>query len=111
MSAAILTEGTVIVCPHGIPAKVTAGGSKLKVFGTTAAVEGDSASVAGCPFTVPGPKPQPCVKAEMTRTATKVKTGGKAVLLKNEADMCKTGDEITNGPANCAVPQPKVTAT
>ncbi|MFZ7090751.1 hypothetical protein [Primorskyibacter sp. 2E233] len=111
MTTPIVTQGTVITCPHSIPATIMAGGSKLLVAGTPAAVQGDKGMVSGCPFTLPNGKPQPCVTAELTKAASKVQTGGKPVLLLNPSDMCKSGDQITNGPVIWSSPQTKVLAT
>lgn len=110
MSDLIVTLGTSISCPHAIPAVIAASGSKLLVVGTPAAMQGDTATVSGCPFTIPGPKAQPCVTAELTKTAAKVTSGGVAVLLVNPSDLCKSADQVTNGPITWAAPQSKVMA-
>lgn len=110
MSTPIVTLGTVITCPHSIPAVIAASGSNLLVDGTPAALQGDTASVAGCPFTTPGGTPQPCTTAEMTKAASKVTSGGSPVLLVNPSDLCKSGS-IPNGPVVWSSPQTKVLAT
>lgn len=109
MSTPIVTQGTVITCPHGIPATIAASGSSLLVAGTPAALMGDKGTVSGCPFTTPEPKPQPCVIAELTRAASKVTSGGTPVLLVNPSDLCKSG-QIPNGPVVWSSPQTKVLA-
>ena len=83
MTTPIVTQGTIITCPHAIPATITASGSKLLIAGTPAALMGDKGTVSGCPFTTPEPKPQPCVIAELTKAAGKVTSGGTPVLLVN----------------------------
>jgi uncharacterized Zn-binding protein involved in type VI secretion len=108
MTTPVVTQGTVITCPHSIPASIIASGSKLLIAGTPAALLGDQGTIAGCPFTV-GPKPQPCVIAELTKAAGKVTSGGTPVLLVNPADLCKSG-QIPNGPVIWSSPQTKVLA-
>ncbi len=109
MTTPIVTQGTVITCPHAIPATITASGSKLLIAGTPAALMGDKGTVSGCPFTTPEPKPQPCVIAELTKAASKVTSGGTPVLLVNPSDLCKSG-QIPNGPVVWSSPQTKVLA-
>ncbi len=110
MTAFVVTMGTQITCPHSIPATIAAGGAKLMIVGTAAAVMGDKGLVSGCPFTLPNGKPQPCATAELTKAASKVTTGGTPVLLMNPSDLCKSGDQVPNGPVIWASPQTKVMA-
>lgn len=110
MTTPILTQGTVATCPHAIPVTIAASGAKLLIAGTPAGVMGDKGSIAGCPFTTPGPKPQPCLVAEFTKTSSKVQSGGNFVLLINPSDLCKSGG-IHNGPVIWTTPQTKVLAT
>ncbi len=109
MTTPIVTQGTVMTCPHSILITLTASGSKLLIAGTPAALMGDIGTVSGCPFTTPEPKPQPCLIAELTKAASKVFSGGTAVLLVNPADVCKSGP-IPNGPVVWSSPQTKVLA-
>ena len=109
MTTPIVTQGTVATCPHSIPVTIPATGSKLLVAGTPAALMGDKGTVSGCPFTTPEPKPQPCLIAEFTKAASKVTSGGKAVLLVNPSDLCTSG-QIPNGPVIWSSPQTKVLA-
>ncbi len=110
MTTPIVTQGTVITCPHSVPATITASGAKLLIDGTPAALMGDKGMVSGCPFTLPNGKPQPCVTAELTKAATSVTSGGTPVLLLNPADLCKSGEQIPNGPVVWSSPQTKVLA-
>jgi hypothetical protein len=109
MSAPILTQGTLASCPHSAPVTIAASGVKLLISGTPAALLGDMGSIAGCPFTTPEPKPQPCVIAEFSRVASKVSSAGAPVLLVNPSDLCKAG-QIPNGPVIWTSPQTKVLA-
>lgn len=108
MSQPIVTQGTIITCPHSVPATIPASGAKLLIAGTPAALQGDKGLVSGCPFTLPGGKLQPCVTAELTGAATKVMSGGRPVLLLNPGDLCKSGDQVVNGPVIWSSPQTKV---
>jgi len=110
MTTPIVTQGTIATCPHSIPATIIATGAKVLILGTPVAVQGDKGLVAGCPFTLPGGKPQPCVTAELTMLSAKVQSGNKPVLLINPADLCKSADQVVNGPVIWSSPQTKVVA-
>ncbi|MFN9630917.1 MAG: hypothetical protein ACK59A_11920 [Cyanobacteriota bacterium] len=109
MTTSILTQATIATCPHAIPVTISASGSKLQISGSPVALQGDQGSIAGCPFTTPEPKPQPCVTAEFAKAASKVSSGGTPVLLVNPSDQCKAG-QIPNGPVVWTTPQTKVLA-
>jgi hypothetical protein len=44
--------------------------------------------VAGCPFVTPAGTPQPCVTAQWTTAAVRVKAGGQPVLLADSQATC-----------------------
>lgn len=110
MTTPIVTMATAASCPHSIPITIAATGVKVLILGSVVAVNGDKGLVAGCPFTTPDGKPQPCVKADFLRASSKVQSGGVPVLLINPSDICKSG-EIPNGPVIWTTPQTKVIAT
>jgi hypothetical protein len=110
MTTPILTQGTIATCPHAIPVTIGATGAKVLILGTPVALMGDKGTIAGCPFTIPGPSPQPCLIAEFTKPSAKVSSGGTPVLLVNPSDLCKSG-QIPNGPVIWSGPQTKVIAS
>ena len=111
MPGPIITMNTQTQCPHGIPGTMIPGATKVLVDNGLVLVAGDQGVFAGCPFTVPTGKPQPCVKALLTLTATKVLVENKPVLLVNPADMAQSADQIPNGPVIWASVQTKVIAS
>lgn len=111
MSLPIVTMTTVIQCPHGIPGTVISSSSKVMVDAAFPLVLGDKGMIAGCPFTVPSGKPQPCVTALLTKAATKVMAENKPVLLMNPADICQSAEQIPQGPVVWSSIQTKVLAT
>ena len=58
----------------------------------------DTYPVAGCAFTVPAGKPQPCVKVQWTQPAPRVKVGGQPVILQASAGLCHSAEQIPQGP-------------
>jgi len=111
MTIPIATMASVVQCPHGIKANLVTATAKVLVDSAQPLVVGDKGTVAGCPFTVPTGKPQPCVTALLTKAATKVLAEGKPVLLMNPADICQSAEQIPQGPVIWSTIQAKVLAT
>ena len=107
----IHTLGTQANCPHGGKATFAATGAKVLIDGSPAMVQADMATVAGCAFTLPNGKPQPCVQVKLLQAATKVTVGGKPAILVGPGDMAQSAEQIPQGPTVVAKVQSKVTAT
>jgi uncharacterized Zn-binding protein involved in type VI secretion len=107
----IHTLATQANCPHGAKATFIATSSKVLIEGAPAMLEGDQAMIAGCPFTVPTGKPQPCIKAKLEMKAQKVRIEGKGVILQGPADLCESAEQIPQGPVTYATVQTKVLVT
>lgn len=110
MSAAILDAGCTITCPHGARATVATTNTRVKVGGAFALLVTDVTTVAGCPFTLPGPKPSPCVTVQWTGPAQRVKVNGTTVLLQSSVGLCKSPEGVPQGTAMVSGAQTKVFA-
>jgi hypothetical protein len=82
----------------------------LKVDGAAALLESDIHTVAGCIFTVPPGKPQPCVRIEWQAGATTCKVDGTAVLVKTSVGKCISAEGATQGVAIILMTQMKAKA-
>jgi hypothetical protein len=111
MTVPIVTLATKIQCPHCIPGTLITTTAKVVIDNAPPLVAGDKGTVTGCPFTVPGPKPQPCVTALLTKVAAKVLAENKPVLLMNPTDVCQSAEQIPQGPVVWSTIQSKVLAT
>lgn len=111
MPGYLLHVGITALCPHGGQVSVTSTNTKVKVGGQAVAVMGDTFQVAGCAFTLPNGKPQPCMKVQWLVTAMRVKVGGKAVILQSSTGLCQSAEQIPQGPPNVTVTQTKVKGT
>ena len=111
MPGYILTTASIITCTHGGMVSLTTSNSKVKVDGMPALLESDIHTVAGCVFTIPGPKPQPCVRVEWMAGATMCKGDGTAVLTQSSVGKCISADGITQGLAIVLQTQMKAKAT
>ncbi len=109
MGVAILDMGCTIQCPHGGKASVVTTNTTVKVGGNFAILATDVTTVAGCPFTLPGPKPSPCVTVQWSGPAQMVKVNGTPVLLQTSVGLCKSPEGAPQGPAMVSGVQTKVT--
>jgi hypothetical protein len=99
MAAPILQLGCTIRCPHGGTASVNNTNTRVKVDGKYALLSTDAYTVAGCPFTLPGPKPSPCVTIQWQSEANRVKAVGQPVLLQSSTGLCKSAEQVGQGQA------------
>jgi uncharacterized Zn-binding protein involved in type VI secretion len=102
--------GLTAMCPHGGQVSVVSTNTRVKVMGQPVAVIGDTYTIAGCPFQIPGtpPKPQPCIKVQWIVPAMRVKVMGKQVLLKASTGLCLSAEQIPQGPPNVIMTQMRV---
>ena len=111
MADYLLDVGATAMCPHSGQVSISSSNTKVKAGGQAVTVLDDTFTISGCPFTIPGPKPQPCVKVQWLVPATRVKVGGKAVLLKTSTGLCLSAEQIPGGPPNVSATQTKVKGT
>lgn len=111
MPLPVVTVAAIAQCPHGIPVQFTSSAMKVQFAGTPPMVGMDRGAIAGCPFTIPPGKPQPCAFALLLQPATKVLVEGQPVLLQSPSDICQSADQIPNGPVVYSNVQFQVTAT
>jgi hypothetical protein len=111
MPSNLLYLGSSIQCTHGAPVTRTAGSQRVKTGGQAIFLLSDTFTVAGCAFTVPGPKPQPCTTVQWMSGARRVTSGGQAVLTESSLAICKSADQIPAGPPTVVNTQTRVSAT
>lgn len=98
-------------CAHGGKATFVSTASKVLFDSGPPLVLGDKGIVAGCAFTVPTGKPQPCVTVLLMQTASKVLVEGRAVILQSPGDICQSAEQVPQGPVAYTKVQTKVVAT
>ena len=107
MSGYLLHMGATVLCLHAGQATPTATNPRVKVGGQAIVTQANSYSVAGCTLPPPNAANGPCVTAQWTTAATRVKAGGLPVLLQDSQAMCApTGTGL-----NIAVTQIRVKGT
>ena len=115
MPGFVLHTNAVVQCTHGIPAQIPPVQPRVLVSGQPVATMTSQILVVGCPFTIPGPKPQPCVTIKWLMPATRVLVMGQAPLVQPApgagVGLCQSPDQIPNGPPLVSAVQPRVIAT
>ena len=94
----LLNSSSVVTCPHGGQTTHTPTQTRVLVSGAPVLVQTDANVIAGCAFTLPGPKPSPCTAIQWTVSATRVFAGGQPVLLQSSVGLCKSPDQAPQGP-------------
>jgi hypothetical protein len=95
--------GATAACPHQTGRVMVAPNQKsVAVRGQLVATTASTLTVVGCTFTVPGPKPQPCVTVKWLMPSTRVFVNGNPVLLQPSLGaspaICQSAEQIPQGP-------------
>ena len=67
--------------------------------------------LAGCAFTVPPGKPQPCMKVQWLVPAARVMIGGQPAILQSSSGLCQSAEQIPQGPPTVIVTQVRASGT
>ncbi len=111
MPGPVLHTGATANCPHGGVLNIIAASPRVTVSGMPAAVLTDQGVVAGCAFTVPPTKPQPCVTTKWIVGATRVTANGVPLLINPCVALCLSAEQIPGGPPVITGSQTRVIAT
>lgn len=104
-----LTAG--ITCTHVAPSLPITTNARVTVSGMPVLLATDQFPVVGCLFTVPGPKPSPCVTIRWTAPSARVKVMGTPVLTALSAGIGTSAEQAPQGPAIVSAVQPRALAT
>ncbi len=87
MPGFLLDSGAGVLCAHGGQARPTVPSPRVRVGGWPLTTISAPHTVTGCPFTVSG-APVPCVVAQWGSGATRVRSLGAPVLLRDSQAVC-----------------------
>lgn len=108
MPGPLVHLGAVGMCPHAGQMSVISSNTRVLVAGAPVATITDQYLVAGCAFTVPGPKPQPCVRIQWVAPATRVLVNGQPAVLQTSGGLSLSAEQIPQGPPSIVSTQPRV---
>lgn len=111
MPGYVLTTASQVMCTHGGRAVLTTANTRVKIQNAPALLETDVHTVAGCPFTLPGPKPSPCVRIEWTAGAVLNKNDGTRLLIQTSVGKCLSAEGAPQGVAIVAQTQTRARGT
>jgi hypothetical protein len=87
MPGFLLHQGATVLCTHTGQAQATVPNLRVKVSGQATVQQPNPWTVAGCIFNVSG-SPVPCVTAQWSTAATRVRSGGMPLLLQDSQAIC-----------------------
>ena len=111
MPSPLYHVGATAICPHGGQITVISANTRVLVNGMPVATLADAGIVAGCAFTVPPGKPQPCLKVLWLAPAARVLINGQPALIQTSSGLCQSPEQIPQGPPTIVATQPRVIAT
>ena len=111
MPGFLVHVGATAICPHAGQVTFTTTNARVLVSGQPAVTQPDLFTIAGCPFTVPGPKPQPCVTGRWIVPATRVLVNGQPAILLTSTGLCQSAEQIPQGPPTVIATQTRVGGT
>ena len=106
---ALLTTSSVLMCPHGGMVTIASSNARLKA-GDFIARPSDTFTIAGCPFTLPGPTPHPCMTVQWVKSALRCKAAGDFALAQDSIGMCLAADQAPQGTVLIQSTQPRASA-
>ena len=111
MPGFIMHVGATAICPHAGQVTIITKNTRVLVSGQPVATFADTFLIAGCAFTIPPGKPQPCVKVQWIMPATRVFVGGQPVILQSSTGLCQSAEQIPQGPPSILLTQLRVRGT
>ncbi len=111
MTDPLFHVGASAMCPHGGQLTTVPGSTRVLVSKQPVATMADQFMIAGCVFTLPGPKPSPCLTARWIKPAVRVLVEGKPAILRTSPGICSSGEQLPQGPPNVVNTQFRVGGT
>ena len=96
MPGELLDKGATVQCQHGGKVQPSSAYERVKLDGQFVLTQPSTYSVSGCTLPPPIAANGPCVTAQWTSAAKRVKAGGEPVLLQDSQAQCiPTGTGVT----------------
>jgi len=111
MAGPILHAGAVAQCVHGGMLTIIVASPRVMLGGMPAATIADQGMVAGCAFTVPPGKPQPCLTTQWIVGTARVLADGAPLITVPPIATTLSADMIPAGPPIVTSVQTRVIAT
>jgi hypothetical protein len=105
-----LTTSTHMACPHAGTVNVVSAATKVDA-GDPVLRSTDTFNISGCTFTLPGPKPSPCLRVQWLVSDVKVTAEGEPTLSTDSLGLCLSADMVPQGMITITGAQTRVSTT
>lgn len=86
------------MCPHGGTVQIISTNTRSSAGGAYMATSNDQFVITGCPFTLPGPTPSPCVRVQWLVPDARVRVNGSPSLSRSSSGLCLSATSVPQGP-------------
>ena len=97
MAGFTLTTAAVMICPHGGTVTGIPSNPRITIEGAPVLVWTDTFVIAGCPFTLPGPTPSPCVTVRWIVPDTRSQVNSSFTLSQGSTGLCLSAAQVPQG--------------
>jgi hypothetical protein len=104
----LLTDSSVLMCPHGGTVQVVTSDSRVQAAGGFVLRDSDTFTVVGCPFTA-GTVYHPCATVDWVVPSLRSKAVGDSTLTEDSVGVCQAADQAVQGTVQVVFAQPQVT--
>jgi hypothetical protein len=111
MPGPAVNVSSMAMCPHAGQVTIVSSDARVLASGTPVATLSDQFLIAGCAFTVPPGKPQPCVRVQWMTGATRVLANGQPPVLQTSTGLALSIEGIPGGPPIVTMTQMRVVMT
>jgi uncharacterized Zn-binding protein involved in type VI secretion len=111
MPAPIYHLGATAICSHGGQVTPLPTQTRVLVSGQAVIRMGDTGLTAGCAFTLPGPKPSPCLTTKWLLGAVRVSVQGQPVIIQTNLGDAFSPENAPQAKVSILVTQPRASAT
>lgn len=108
MSGFSLNQASTLMCPHGGTLVATPSNPTIGFGRAPVVTQSDPFTIVGCPFTLPGPTPSPCVRVQWTVPDTRVRVNGSPTLSQSSVGLCLSAAGAPQGTVIVASTQANV---
>jgi hypothetical protein len=107
----LLSASATLSCPHGGTVSAVPSSTKVTLGDDPIVLATDTFTVAGCPFTLPGPVTSPCVLVQWQSPATECTSDGTPLLTTDSVGMCMAATGAVQGTVLIQSTQTKASGT
>jgi hypothetical protein len=94
---ALLTTASMLMCPHGGTVSAITSNTQVNAGGSPLVRASDTFVIAGCPFTLPGSVPSPCMTVQWISPDTRSQVASDFTLSEASVGLCLAATQAPQG--------------